>query len=120
MSRNLYLNRIKQDQQARAQVRELHPSTEFLFGGKVGELCKHLKDSAELNPLASYGGGYSKRGRGSFVGYNQAGYQGYQGGYNQGFNSSGRRIGRGGARRPGRGPRGNGLARGDRLGKFKD
>ena len=95
-------------------MKELPPTNEFLFGGKVGELCKHMKDSAELNPLASYGSSF-KRGRGS---YSQPGYQNY----NTGFYNSGRRTGRGGIRaRPGRGSRGgSGMARGDRLGKFKD
>ena len=40
-------------------MKELVPSTEFLFRRKVTDLCKELNASAELNPLA---GGSSKRG----------------------------------------------------------
>ena len=43
---------MKEEKGAREQVKELNPSTQYLFGGQVSEVSKDLKDSEELNPLA--------------------------------------------------------------------
>ena len=51
---------IKDDpkkQTRRAKLKELQPSTEFLFGGQVKGVCQDMKDSMELNPLAWGGTG---------------------------------------------------------------
>ena len=101
---------MKQDQQARAQLKDLAPSTEFLFGGKVGALCKDLKDSAELNPLASHGS-FPKRGRGSY-GHVGCGYN-PRGGFNQYWMPRPEY-------KPARGRGAPGAGRGNRLSKFKD
>ena len=106
--RNLYLKRFGTSKQARAQVKELVPSTEFLFGGKVTDLCKELKASAELNPLA---GGSSKRGRGKPLGSNKYGENSGGHGAHSGSFSKFHAKPCGGAGK-GRGP-------GDRLSKFK-
>ena len=48
----MYLTRIKEQKEARAQVKRLHPSTKFLFGGHVKELSQDIKAAEELDPLA--------------------------------------------------------------------
>ena len=89
--RGMYLTRIKEQKEARAQCKRLHPSTEFLFGGQVKELSKDIRAAEELDPLApppakkffgqahgsrgGAGGQFTKftRGRGSFGGYGSRG-----------------------------------------------
>ena len=48
----MYLTRIKEQKEARAQVKRLHPLTKFLFGGQVKELSQDIKAAEELDPLA--------------------------------------------------------------------
>lgn len=105
LRRNLYLKRVGHNKQARAQLKELVPTTEFLFGGKVTDLCQELKASAELNPLS---GGKKTRGGawGSKFGNNTGGFGAPSGGFTK-FHGKPRVTGRG---------RGHG---GDRLSKFK-
>ena len=104
----MWLTRIREEKGARAQTKELLPSTEFLFGGQVKNLSQDLKASSELNPLSL---GFPKK-------------RGGQGG------SFARGSGAGGSFRGGRGGRGHyggrgrgaGSGRGaptDRLSKFK-
>ena len=55
-------------------VKRLAPSSEHLFGGKLAEVAKNLKDSAQLNPLSSaprfgLGSGRGKSKVGPFKGY---------------------------------------------------
>ena len=63
--RGYYLKMIKnypQKQTRRTQLKDLVPSTEYLFGGGVKALCQDMKDSMELNPLATWTGpGSSKK-----------------------------------------------------------
>ena len=75
----MYFANVHKYKDARAQVKSLEPTTEFLFGGKVKDLCQDMKASMELNPLSSGGRG---RGRGC------GGYGGY-GGYNPHFSAGG-------------------------------
>ena len=96
----MYLTRIKEQKEARAQVKRLHPSTKFLFGGHVKELSQDIKAAEELDPLApppkkffrgnqvAQRGGSSGSG-GSFTRYNKG-----RGGSN---------LGRGGKKFPSRG-----------------
>ena len=70
-----FLQGITQVKNTRAIVKRLQPSDSFLFGGKLAEVSKNLKDAAQLNPLSnSRGKGTYKRG-----GYNA---QTYRDGYN--------------------------------------
>ena len=86
------------------QVKQLRPSPEFLFGGKVASLVKDLKNSAELNPLA------------------RPQFQAYRGSFypKNGFSSRG--FNRGPYKNNGRGAKGRGSGStpsGARLNKFK-
>ena len=56
--RALYLQNITLVKNTRSIVKRLPPSDSYLFGGKLAEVSKNLKDAAQLNPLAS------SRGRG--------------------------------------------------------
>ena len=51
--RGQYLFRITEHKNARSIVKRLNPSTRFLFGNKMGDVSRNLKDSEQLNPLAS-------------------------------------------------------------------
>ena len=103
----MWLTRIRQEKEARAQAKELFPTTEWLFGGQIKTLAQDLKTSTELNPLAiDYG---KKRGSGNFRG------RGFRGsGAGGSFSYRGR-----GASNAVRG-RGSSSGRGSRLSKFKD
>jgi len=100
--RSPYLAGITDWKNTRTIVKRLAPSDEYLFGGKLAEVSKNLKDSTQLNPLSSgrgkgfntwnnRGGNGSSRGapssRGSNTGYRGSGsYRGpsrgsYRGGY---------------------------------------
>ena len=63
-----YLQNITQAKNTRTIVGRIRPSDEFLFGGKLAEVSKNLKDSAQLNPLSMYRGkgrsNYSSRYKG--------------------------------------------------------
>ena len=92
--RGHYLFRITEHKNARSIVKRLNPSTRFLFGNKMGDVSRNLKDSEQLNPLASTTkfrtsykgsggfskgrGSYSSRGKSSFAGsgYSGSGYSG--------------------------------------------
>ena len=87
--RGQFLFRITEHKNARSIVKRLNPSTRFLFGNKMGDVSRNLKDSEQLNPLASTTkfrtsykgsggfskgrGSYSSRGKSSFAG---SGYSG--------------------------------------------
>ena len=61
---------------ARQIVKKLAPSSKYLFGGKLAEVAKNLKDSVQLNPLSQaprFGLGL---GRGKSKGAPFKGYQG--------------------------------------------
>ena len=101
--RSLYLKRIGNAKQARAQVKLLRPSSEYLFGGKVSTLVKDLKNSAELNPLA------------------RTQFQGYKNSYYQKNNYTSRGFIRG-YKNNGKGAKGRGAGNtssGSRINKFK-
>ena len=49
---------------AKMKVKRLQPNAQYLFGGKVGEITKALKDCQELNPLAVGGNSFNSSGRG--------------------------------------------------------
>ena len=92
--RGQFLFRITEHKNARSIVKRLNPSTRFLFGNKMGDVSRNLKDSEQLNPLASTTkfrtsykgsggfskgrGSYSSRGKSSFAGsgYSGSGYSG--------------------------------------------
>ena len=106
----MWLKRIGEQKGARAQAKELPPTTDYLFGDKVKNLSMDLKASQELNPLAivpfhKRGGGHHRTG-GSYAGGRGSGASGYQ-----------KPRGRGG---PGARGRGGPSARGDRLSKFQN
>ena len=108
----MYLKKVTTTKQARNKTKALHPSTEYLFGGRTGELCTNLRNSSELNPLKHkprplrFPSGWKHPGQGA--GYPKSYYKpGYRGG-----NSSGSR-GRGGGR-------GRGNGRGKQLSTFKE
>ena len=60
MLRSLYLKKVSRVKQAKNKVKALNPTTEFLFGGGVGELCLAFSYSAELNPLKKLNTGKPK------------------------------------------------------------
>ena len=102
----MWLTRIREEKEARAQAKEITPSTEWLFGGHIKALAQDLKTSNELNPLAlNYG---KKRGAGNFRG--RGGFRG-----SGGFSFRGR-----GGSHAVRSRGGPSAARGSRLNKFKD
>ena len=96
----MYLKRIGNAKQARAQVKQLKPSPEFLFGGKVSSLVKDLKNSAELNPLArpQFQSNRSSYGTRNSFSYNKGFVRGYKNngkvakGRGAGKNDSGSRL----------------------------
>ena len=56
-----YLQNITMVKNTRSIVKRLPPSDNYLFGGKLAEVSKNLKDAAQLNPLeSSCGRGMSK------------------------------------------------------------
>ena len=106
----MYLKRI-QDKKVVPQLKDLTPSTAFLFGGSVKGLAEDIVASHQLDPFAGYSGGGSKRGK--------------RGGYNQGRGggaggSFSRQVGknRSTSLPPARGR--GGKRGGDRLSKFKE
>ena len=104
----MWLTRIREAKEARAQAKELTPTTEWLFGGQIKTLAQDLKTSTELNPLAlNYG---SKRGSGNFRG------RGFRG---SGAGGTFTYHGCGGSNAV-RGRGGPTAARGSRLSKFKN
>ena len=71
------MSNMNEKKAVRANVRRLPPSTDYLFGGKVTEVAKDLKDSMMLDPLAKRP---SFRGRGGFPrgrGYSNGGHRSY-------------------------------------------
>ena len=66
-----FLQGVTQVKNTRAIVKRLQPSESFLFGGKLAEVSKNLKDAAQLNPLSN------SRGRGNYKrgGYNASIYK---------------------------------------------
>ena len=48
-----FLQGITQVKNTRAIVQKLPPSDGFLFGNKLAEVSKNLKDAAQLSPLAA-------------------------------------------------------------------
>ena len=109
----MYLKRIKEQKEARAQAKELSPSTEFLFGGQIKNLSQDIKASGELNPLAIT----HYRGRGGHF-LNTAPFSGGRGSGAGGSFSRFPMKSRGGGKPPmGRGSFSN---RGNRLSKFKE
>ena len=104
----MWLKRIGEQKGARAQAKELSPTTEFLFGGKVKDLSMDLKASQELNPLAIVPFNNSKRG-----GHFRHGNGGRGAG---GFSNFPKPRGRGSGSARGRGS----STRGDRLSKFQN
>ena len=98
----MWLTKIREEKGARAQAKELSPTTDHLFGGQVMILLQDLKVSAELNPLAL---GYSTKKRGGSSGFRGSGFRGRP------FRGRGSSRGRGGS---------NAGSRGSRLSKFKD
>ena len=98
----MWLTRIREEKGARAQAKELSPTTDHLFGGQVKTLSQDLKVSAELNPLAL---GYSTKKRGGSSGFRCSSFRGRP------FRGRGSTRGRGGS---------NAGSRGSRLSKFKD
>jgi len=86
--RGQFLFRITEHKNARSIVKRLNPSTRFLFGNKLGDVSRNLKDSEQLNPLASStkfktsfrgSGGSSSwysKGKGSFSSRGKAPYTG--------------------------------------------
>ena len=73
MRRAQYLFNIKEAQNARVIVKKVNPNDHFLFGDRLGQVCKNLKESVQLNPLSDRSGSsWSNRGsalsRGSFMG----------------------------------------------------
>ena len=101
----MWLTRIREEKGARAQAKDLPPTTDYLFGGQVKSLSQDLKVSADLNPLAH---GYpKKRGGSNFRGPSFRGRGSFRGSFR---GNSGR--GRGGSNAGSRG--------GSRLSKFKE
>ena len=68
MRRGQYLEKITKEKNARAICKNLNPSDKFLFGEKLGAVCKNLKESAQLNPLSQQYGrsGYGYRSSSGF------------------------------------------------------
>ena len=52
LRREQVLDKITQQKGARSICKKLNPTNALLFGGKLGEVAKNLKDSGQLNPLA--------------------------------------------------------------------
>ena len=78
MRRGQYLFRVTQQKNARQIIKRLEPSTRYLFGGKIGEVSKNLKDQDQINPLVNKfkntrGGGYSRAGYSGGGGYSRGG-----------------------------------------------
>ena len=79
MRRALYLKRITKAKGAKTSVKRLSPNEHFLFGGQVGEVCKDLKASSELNPLStSKNGGIGRKNTSPF--FQKKGWKGGKGG----------------------------------------
>ena len=98
----------------RSQVKDLSPSTAYLFGDHVKDRAKDIVASQQLDPFSGGGGGgFKKAKRG---GHHQGGTSGRGGEAGGSFT---RQYGKpkGGSQPPrGRG----GAKRGERLSKFKD
>ena len=106
MRRHQYERLVGNYKGARTQLKRLQPNREFLYGDKVGSLCKDLEVSSHLSPLGLNRGRGKERGRGW---YSTAG-RGERGGYRPGY-------------RGGRGRGGSSSTRGrgsSRVDQFKD
>ena len=102
MRRALYLKLISSKKGAKSSVKRLQPSQKYLFGGKVGEVCKDLKASEELNPLASYSKNGGKGRKNSYTPFNKKGGGGRgRGGYRGGKSFRGGGANSGGTSRGG-------------------
>ena len=93
LRRGQYLARVTQDKNARQIVKRLDPSTRFLFGGKIGEVSKNLKDQDQINPIVQKfkprgGTGYGGNSRGN--GFPRGGGNVPRGGYSRGGYSNSR------------------------------
>merc|ERR1719318_736222 len=88
LRRGQYLFRVTQEKNARQIIKRLDPSTRYLFGGKIGEVSKTLKDQDQINPLANK---FKSNPRGGGAGYNYSRGGGYPrgGGFNRGFSRGG-------------------------------
>ena len=111
LRRGQYLFRVTQEKNARQIIKKLEPSTRYLFGGKIGEVSKNLKDQDQINPLATKfknnprgGAGYSGYSRGG-GGYSRGGYP-RGGGFSRGGGYNNARLERFGTKF--RGARGRG------------
>ena len=52
--------------------KKLNPSQKYLFGEQLGKICKNLKESNQLSPLAqSFGNFRPGQGQGNGFGYNK-------------------------------------------------
>ena len=88
LRRGQYLFRVTQEKNARQIIKRLDPSTRYLFGGKIGEVSKTLKDQDQINPLVNK---FKSNPRGGGAGYNYSRGGGYPrgGGFNRGFSRGG-------------------------------
>ena len=48
LRRAQFLDKVTQTQNARNICKRLNPSKDLLFGGKLGDVAKHLKDSSQV------------------------------------------------------------------------
>ncbi len=54
LRRGQILEKITQSKGARNICKQLNPTPSLLFGGGLGDVAKHLKDSGQLNPLQDF------------------------------------------------------------------
>ena len=81
LRRGQYLFKVTQEKNARQIIKRLDSSTRYLFGGKIGEVSRNLKDQDQINPLTNRfkttprggGSGWVARGRGGYSGYSNRG-----------------------------------------------
>ena len=111
--RSLYLKQFKNEKQIKSKLKSIHPTTEFLFGGKVFDLFKDLNATATVN---NFGNNFLMRNNKRKANWNQSGGFNQFGNWNQA--SSSKRPRGGGAGRGGfpRGGSGRGGYRGGRGG----
>ena len=108
MRRAQYLFNIKEAQNARVIVKKVNPNDHFLFGDRLGQVCKNLKESVQLNPLSDRSGsswsnsdrsGSSWSNRGSAL--SRGSFMGRRPGFKYGGSFSNDRLGRfAGAKKP--------------------
>ena len=68
MRRNNFLSKISIEKNARSMVKKLDPSEKFLFGDKIEQVAKNLRNSNQLNPLKPDRFSFRGRGYGSYRG----------------------------------------------------